>query len=270
MAAPKPRDARAQALVLAGRRGAEDPVARVAGVSHKALAPLLGRPLLSHVLESLRAVPAVAGITVSVDAPASLRAHAALGSELAAGAFALHASGSSPADSVRDFLSREGGAPVLVTTADHPLLSAATIERFLAEALAAESDVTLALVRDRAVLARVPETRRTWLRLGRERFTGANLFLCKPPRAAQVAAFWRKAESFRKEPWRLAALFGAFTLARFVAGRLSLEDALAAVSKLTGASISAVRLDDGEAGIDVDTPADFAVVERLMLERARA
>lgn len=271
MSTPKQRageSERVQALVLAGRRGGEDPVARAAGVSHKALAPLLGEPLLAHVLRALRAVAAVERVTLSVDDPRAFRAHPALAADLASGALALHASGSSPADSVRDFIERASGQPVLVTTADHPLLRAQTIDQFLVEALAGGSDLTLALVPDAALLARVPHSKRTWLRLGRERFTGANLFLARPPGAARVAAFWRKAEKVRKEPWRLAALFGALTLARFVAGRLPLDDALAAVSKATGARIGAVRLTDGEAGIDVDTPDDLALAEKLLRQRA--
>jgi molybdopterin-guanine dinucleotide biosynthesis protein A len=252
-----------EALVLAGRRGGEDAVARAAGVSHKALAPLRGRPLLAHVLAALRAVPAIARVTISIDDPEALRTHP----ELAAGEFALHASGTSPADSVRDFIERSGSALVLVTTADHPLLTASTIEQFLAGALASGSDLALALVPDHAVLFVAPHNKRTWLRLGRERFTGANLFLARSPGAAKVAAFWRRAEGFRKEPWRLAAVFGALTLARFAAGRLGLEDAMEAVSKATGARVRAVRLTDGHAGIDVDTPADFALVEKLLGER---
>ncbi len=253
--------------MLAGRRGGEDPVAHAAGISHKALAKLGGRPLLAHVLAALRAVPAVARVTISIDDPEALRSHPEFGPALAAGEFALHASGTSPADSVRDFVEQCGSGLVLVTTADHPLLTSAAINEFLASALASGSDLTLALVPDSAVLSVAPNNKRTWLRLGRERFTGANLFLARSPGAAKVAAFWRRAEGFRKEPWRLAAVFGAITLARFLAGRLPLEDALAAISKATGASISAVRLTDGHAGIDVDTPADFALVEKLLGER---
>jgi GTP:adenosylcobinamide-phosphate guanylyltransferase len=256
-----------RALVLAGRRGGVDEVASAAGVSHKALAPLLGRPMLAHVLAALRGVAAVEHVTVSVEAPAAFRAHPVVGVEFASGGVALHASGSSPADSVRDFVEHAAKGPLLVTTADHPLLTAQTIERFLAEALSSDNDLTVALVPAAAVLARVPHTKRTWLRLGRERFTGANLFLARAPGAVAVAAFWRKAESVRKEPWKLAALFGPITLARFVAGRLSLEDALAAISRATGARIGAVRLADGEAGIDVDTPDDFKLVEKLLRER---
>jgi molybdopterin-guanine dinucleotide biosynthesis protein A len=252
------------ALVLAGRRGGEEPIARAAGVTHKALAPMHGRPLLSYVLEALRAVPAVGQITISIDDPEALRRHPEFGPAFASGELALHASGSSPADSVRDFVERSASALVLVTTADHPLLAAATVSAFLDDALASGNDLCVALVPDLAVLAVAPHNKRTWLRLGRERFTGANLFLARTPGAARVAAFWRRAEGFRKEPWRLAAVFGAVTLARFMAGRLPLEAALEAISRASGARIGAVRLADGRAGIDVDKLEDFALVEQLL------
>lgn len=223
-----------------------------------------GRPLLSYVLAALREVPAVGRITISIDDPEALRRHPEFGPALAAGDLDLHPSCRSPADSVRDFVERTGSRAVLVTTADHPLLRGATVERFVAEALAGESDLAVALVPDSAVLAVAPHNKRTWLRLGAERFTGANLFLARSPGAANVAAFWRKAEGVRKEPWRLAAIFGAVTLARFLAGRLPLDAALAAISRATGARIAAVRLSDGRAGIDVDKPDDFALVEALL------
>lgn len=259
---------RVDALVLAGRRGGEDPVAAAAGVSHKALAPLHGRPLLSYVLDALRAVPAIERITISIDDPDALRRHPEFGPELAAGRLAVHASGSSPADSVRDFVEKAAGAAVLITTADHPLLRAETVRDFVERALASPNDLSLALVPDVAVLAVAPHNKRTWLRLGRERFTGANLFLARPPGAAKVAAFWRQAEGFRKEPWRLAAVFGAVTLARFMAGRLPLDAALEAASKAIGARVGAIRLEDGQAGIDVDKLEDLALVEQLLRKRA--
>jgi molybdopterin-guanine dinucleotide biosynthesis protein A len=252
------------ALVLAGRRGGVDPVASAAGVSHKALAPINGRPLLSYVLAALREAPAVARITVSIEDAEPLRRHPEFGPAIARGELSLHRSGTSPADSVRDFVERTGSEAVLVTTADHPLLTGETVRAFIAEALAGASDLVVALVPDGALLAVAPHSKRTWLRLGGERFTGANLFLARSPGAAKVAAFWRKAEGVRKEPWRLAALFGAVTLARFMAGRLPLDAALAAISRATGARVGAVRLADGRAGIDVDKLDDLVLVEKLL------
>src|SRR5688572_31390237 len=64
------------AIVLAGqRRGAVNPLAARAGVSHKCLAPIAGKPLIAHVLATLTAVPALAEIRISVepDAETDLR-----------------------------------------------------------------------------------------------------------------------------------------------------------------------------------------------------
>ena len=262
---PKPKSV--EALVLAGRRGGADALAEAHGVSHKALATMRGRPLLAHVLAALRALPEIARVTVSIDDASALERHPEFGPQLARGELGLHHSTASPADSVRDFVERTGSALTLVTTADHPLLRAETVRAFLRDALASEAALAVALVPAEAVLAVAPGSQRTWLNLGKERFTGANLFLARAPDAAKVAAFWRKAEGFRKEPWRLAAVFGAVTLARFAAGRLPLDAALAAISKATGAACAAVRLADGYAGIDVDKPADFALAEKLLAER---
>ncbi len=55
------------ALVLAGTRPGGDPLAQAAGVSHKALIPIGGVPMLQRVLVALAAVPAVARIVVVID-----------------------------------------------------------------------------------------------------------------------------------------------------------------------------------------------------------
>ena len=45
------------ALVLAGSRGPTDPVAAAAGLPHKALVPVAGRPMLLRVIDTLRQCP---------------------------------------------------------------------------------------------------------------------------------------------------------------------------------------------------------------------
>jgi GTP:adenosylcobinamide-phosphate guanylyltransferase len=47
------------AIVLAGSRGPDDPVARAAGLQHKALVPVAGVPMLQRVLDTLAAVPRI-------------------------------------------------------------------------------------------------------------------------------------------------------------------------------------------------------------------
>src|SRR6187549_2797825 len=56
------------AIVLAGqRRGAINPLAARAGVSHKCLVPIAGKPLVAHVLATLVTLPGLAEIRISVE-----------------------------------------------------------------------------------------------------------------------------------------------------------------------------------------------------------
>ncbi|MGH6914095.1 MAG: spore coat biosynthesis protein F, partial [Geminicoccales bacterium] len=60
------------ALVLAGSRGPDDPVARARGVAHKCLAPVAGVPMLVRVALTLAACPSVGRIRVALEDPALL------------------------------------------------------------------------------------------------------------------------------------------------------------------------------------------------------
>lgn len=258
------------ALLLAGRRGPTDPVAAAAGVSHRALVPVAGVPMLVRVAETLLATPGVGSVRVSVDDPGIVAGLRALGPALASGRLSLHASRESPAASVADALA---GAPppaaLLVTTADHALLTPAMVVDFLARASAPAADVAVGVVAASLVRAAHPDSPRTFVPLRGEAWSGANLFLMRPPAARSVAEFWRRAEQDRKRPWRLVRHFGASTLAAFLLRRLDLEAALGRVSRVVGARVVAVPLPFAEAAIDVDRPADLALAERVLAARAR-
>lgn len=61
-------------LVLAGSRdGAQDPLARLGGVAHKALLPVVGTPMILRVLNTLRATPGLGPMAVSIENPDAIR-----------------------------------------------------------------------------------------------------------------------------------------------------------------------------------------------------
>jgi GTP:adenosylcobinamide-phosphate guanylyltransferase len=254
--------------VLAGRRGPGEPVAAAAGVSHKALVPVAGVPMLLRVVRSLRASRSVGRIVISIDDPSTVSGIAELASPEGSSAVELHASLGSPSASVLDCFERLGTqAPLLVTTADHPLLTADMVDHFCAAAEASHADVAVAVVEAAVVRARFPEARRTFIPLRGERVTGANLFALRTPKAARAVAFWRRAERHRKQPWRLIAVFGLPALALFALRRLDLEAALGRASTVIGARIEGVRLPFPECAIDVDRLADLALAEQILAER---
>lgn len=253
------------ALLLAGRREGRDELARTAGYSHKALITVAGVPLIARVLDSLRAVVRIGHVVISIDDVSVLRnVDAAAGLE-------VHASRVTPAASVADYLrTRPEGGPVLVTTADHALLSAEMLAYFCGEADDIEADVVVGVVTESVFRAQYPESRRTFVALKGERLCGANLFLLRTPAAARAVHFWERAGQFRKRPWRLASLFGVWNLLRFACGRLDRRTVIDRVSRVIGARVEVVELPFAEAAIDVDTPDDLETVERILAARADA
>lgn len=256
----------ARVLVLAGRRAGEGEMGLPAAT--KALVEVDGVPMIERVLGCVREALPGCPVWVSAGDPALLEATPVLRGWVAEGWLGHHASAASPAASVHDFLVREAQAgATLVTTADHPLLTPAMVRHFVESAEASGADVAVAVVEASLFRARFPRVRRTFIPLADDAVTGANLFCFRTPRAAEAARFWVRAESVRKRPWRMAALFGPLALARFALGRLTLDEAVERISAAMGVRAAAVRMPFAECAIDVDRVADLEAAARVLAAR---
>ena len=212
-------------------------------------------------------------MTVTSDDPGLIHATPTLAG-LAAPARALlrfHPAGASPASSVSEFFAGlPGGGPLLVTTADHPLLTPEIVRHFVEHAMASRADFVVGMVPATVYRRRFPDQPRTFIPLRGEKYSGANLFLLRTPEAVAVARFWTRAEAHRKTPWKLVRVFGLANLGLFLLGRLDLAAALRRASAVIGASVEAVELPFAEAALDVDKEADRLAVEAVFAERRSA
>lgn len=245
------------ALILAGERPEGDPMAKGAGIALKALLPVAGTPMLTRVIEALRATDGVGRIAVSIPA-----AGAVTDPEIE-----TLMTEPTPSQSVLAAIDRLP-TPLLVTTADHALLTPEIIARFVQEAVAAsDADLVAGMVERSVVEAVVPDTKRTYWHFKDGHFSGANLFYLKNPRARAAVDFWRRVEDDRKRPWRIVKAFGPGLLLGYLFGRLTLDQAMLQASSRLGCRVRAVALPFGEAAIDVDKPADLVLVEKLLSNR---
>lgn len=251
-----------RALVLAGERPGGDPLARAFGSRRKALLPLSGRPMAAHVVDALRRAASVGPILLSGLDEEALRATPGLNGLGRAPA------ASTPAAAVLAALAEADSIPLLVTTADHPLLDPETIDRFASAAAASAADVAVGVVPAAVVRRRFPGARRTWIRLADGAVTGANLFAFLTPRAAAAARVWQEVEAERKRPWRLVRRLGPAALLRFLAGRLGSDELAELASSRLGARVAIVRVADPLAALDVDRSEDLALAAALLAERA--
>lgn len=249
------------AILLAGRRPGIDPFAAANGTDLKALIPVAGVPMVARVARTLLDTPAIGAVRVLTQDVEALGAVLPRDPRLS-----LIRSGDGIARSVSAVAGGpEAPWPVLVTTADHVLLTPATLTAFLS---AAAGDVAVSVVERAVVEARFPATRRTWLRFRGGHWTGANLFALATPAAHRALGLWSEIEQDRKKGWKLIARFGVPLLLRALTRTITLEAALRRAGASIGVDVRAVPLGDALAAVDIDKQSDLDIAEAVFGGRA--
>lgn len=242
------------AVLLAGERPGGDPLARAFGVPAKALVPVAGEAMGARVARALAAASDLGSVRIFGN-PAAM---AALGD------IVVEAAGPTIAATVRPLIETMDG-PLLITTADHPLLDMAMLAGFIAGARG--QDLAMGVVERRVLIAAYPGNRRTWLRFRKGAWSGANLFWIGSRRVLPILEAWARVEQRRKRGWALIGAFGPLLLAGVALRLLTLQGALDRLGRRHGLRIKAVALAQPEACIDVDSLADHALVERIIRNR---
>jgi GTP:adenosylcobinamide-phosphate guanylyltransferase len=247
-------------IVLAGQRPGPDMFAQHFGLKLKALVPVRGEPMVSHVVRTLRASPLIGEIIVLCQEPDALRPAVD-----AAGGATLVESLSSISLSIKRQVDVLGfSSPILVTTADHPLLTVDMIAEFLGKA---DGDVAIAMVERKTMLAQFPDAKRTWLRFSDGAWSGANLFALMSPKSAFALDLWAEAEQDRKKAWRLFMHFGVRLALRALTRTIGLRQALTIAGKRLGLLATLVPMSDPIAAIDVDKVSDHILAEQILIDR---
>lgn len=254
------------AILLAGARPIPDPLALAAGVPVKPLAPVAGEPMINRPARALLDHPAIGQMVVLTQRPDVFAADPATawlaehprvrfetgGQGIASSLLALMEQGDLP-------------FPLLLTTADHVLLDTAMLDQFVGEAQGA--DIAVAMVERATLLARYPESRRTWLKFRDGWWSGANIFWFGSAKAKPVIALWQEVEQDRKKGWKILSAFGPFALIGALLRILTLRGGIARIGRRFGLAARLVAMNSPEACIDADKPADVTLIESILARR---
>jgi GTP:adenosylcobinamide-phosphate guanylyltransferase len=255
------------AIVLAGQRPGENEFAAAHGLAAKALIKVGGEAMLARVVRTLLASPSVGRVLILAQ-----EAEGLLAGDLAWIADEPRVTTAEAGSGISLSLAAVAGSeiapyPLLVTTADHPLLRVEMVESFIAGAEGVDSAFGVV---ERAVVEQVhPETKRTWIKFSDGHFSGANLFALATPASSKSLQFWARAEQDRKKALRLLMFFGPGIFLRAVTRTITIDGALAKAGRDLGLKLRAVRLPFPEAAIDVDKPADLELAERILARASR-
>jgi hypothetical protein len=241
-------------VVLAGGR-AKPELQAATGQVNRALVVVLGKTLLAHVVDALKASAAVGPITVVGDVPESAD-------------YARLPDGGGFVENLFAGIGAHAEAPfVLIATSDLPFLTGPVVTGFVRGAVgkAEESGAGFVwpVVPVEACYRRFPGVKRTSLRLREGAYTGGNLALTRPAFALQQQRRIAEAYAARKSPARLATMLGAGTLLRLALSQLLAPVLLtvpyleARVSALLGGPVRALLSDAPELATDLDRLSDF-------------
>lgn len=271
MAFPSFADTRFTVLIMAAnRRGPENPVARLAGTSHKCIAPVAGMPMIDRVLTTISRWGKAGRILVSIEDAGVLDAAPKAVRMREAGDLEVVKSGKNLADSVLKACEQLDAAdyPLLITTGDNVLHTTEVLEDFCSVILGSDADAGLALVSYDTVARRLPEEapKVGYLRFAEGQHSNCNIYLLKSEAAVPLVRTMRDGGQFRHYPFRILRAFGLIPMIKYQLGRARISDIETSLERMFHIRFKAVLLDHPFAPIDVDSAGTLALAERLLRE----
>ncbi|MEA2109903.1 MAG: nucleotidyltransferase family protein [Pseudomonadota bacterium] len=256
------------ALILAADRSSGDPVAEATGAPCKSLSPVGGIPMVIRVIEALEASNEVDSCILCGPSREIINQSPALSQALSRNSIRWIAHRETPSTSTYEALQHiDQGKPVLVTTADHALLTPQIVDYFCSQARNTDNDLAVGLASYEMLSEAFPNCRRTVTKLKDGSFCSCNLFAFLTPKSYSAANFWRQVEQQRKKPLRIVSVCGWITVLRFLLGQLTIKEGLRRISRRMGLKAGAIMMIQPEAAVDVDTVEDLALANKIIADR---
>lgn len=249
-------------IVLAGSRPGRDPFAEQFGTDLKPLIPVGGEPMVCRPVRALLETKGIGKILVLSQSPDRIAAVLPKHRRIK-----VLESQWTIAETIETLiLKRIATFPMLVTTADHALLDTAMLAEFIDEA--AGADIAIGVVERQSLIARLPQSKRTWIGFRGGAYSGANLFAFGSIKALAAIEQWRSVEQDRKKGWRVLSALGPTLLLGALLRMRTIDQTAAAMARRLGMSARVVVLSNPLAAVDVDKPVDHAIVETILAGKA--
>lgn len=239
-----------------------DPLLEAAGVDHKSLIPVAGKPMIWHVVRAFVESGRVGEIVLVGLGPEHgldfgvpvhyLPNQPSLWASQNAGV--RHLRRINPADRL-----------IIGTTADIPLLTPEIVNWFIDHCHPYDRELYWGIVPEAVMVQGFPDSKRSYLPLREGRFCSGDLYLGPISAAEKIQEKMRGFIANRKSVVRQLLLLGPGVILRFLLRRLSLEDMLGVVQRAFGITGQPVILPFAEAGMDVDKPFQWEQVKDYLV-----
>lgn len=257
------------ALILAAsRKGAEDAVAKLNGVSHKCLSPVHGTVMLERVVNAIQASKHVDRIFISIESADILNQAPALKGMLETGAIQFVPSADNLFTSIKNAARTiDTPFPLLISTGDNALHTTEMIDHFCGELIASTSDAVVGMTPAQTILDAYPDGKRAFHELKDGGWSSCNLYGLKDDKALVAARAFETGGQFGKKPARLRKAFGLSFFVKYKFKLATLDGLAEHLSRRWKLSLSPVRMPYADAPIDIDNVGDFHRTEKILRGR---
>ena len=260
---------KATALVLAAsRRGADDTVAKIQGVSHKCLVTLDGVVMLERVVREALSAKNVGQVYVSIESEELLRSVPALNDMMDRGDIKYVKSAENLYLSVAEGIERiDNPWPMGITTGDNALHTAEMIDHFCEQLFTGGADAAVGMTPSDVILAAYPDGKRAFHNLKDGGWSSCNLYALTGPKARGSAKIFEGGGQFGKKPQRILKAFGLMFMVLYRYKLATIDQLARILGKRWKLKVQVIRMPFADAPIDVDNPGDFALTERILQAR---
>lgn len=252
-------------LLAGGSADAADPLYALSAGKPKALVPIAGKPMAQWVIDALagsqsadRLIVVGSGPDCGLDFPEATIFLQDTGSLLGNARAGLVASASGGSSSEL----------ALLVAADIPAVTPDMVDWIADQSGKSAADLYYCAI-DRAVMERrYPGSGRTYIKFRDRVVCGGDAVAVRAEAFASDGEVWKRLTEGRKSYLKMAAAVGLDMLVLMLFRRLTLAETVRKASARLGIRGMALDCPFAEAGMDVDKPFQFDIVERDLLERA--
>lgn len=254
------------AIVMAGGINApDDPLYALTGVKKKALIPLAGKPMINWVVEAINGSGLVDHIVI-----------VGLGPDEAyfdnAPVYFVDSAGGMIDNIVAAVEKMKQVNPatkkILLCMSDIPLITAETVRGFVEECGSQEADIYYAIVEEKTMEARFPNSKRTFVPFKGGRYSGGDIYLADvtAPDKTDLDLF-RSLTNSRKNYLKQARVLGLRFILKFLLRRTTVHEAAREARKLLNLDARVVDTRFAELGMDLDKPHQYDIIKSVLEKR---
>lgn len=250
------------AIVLAGGRAENDPLAEMTRGNLKSLLEIAGKPMVQWVLDAISGSKTIDTVVLmGIEDVSSLTCSKTMIPMADYGSLIENLQqGSRKLAELHPHQTH-----VVSIAADIPAITAEIIDHLVGIYQKCEVDLYYGVVDRRVMEKRYPGSKRTYVKVQKEEFCGGDLNAFSKKAALAPNALWKDLIRSRKNPLKQAAMIGLDSLFLLLLGWANLDTMADRICRRLGLTGKAVRVPFAEVGMDVDKPFQFEMVETDLL-----